>query len=351
MRIIHKDLSVGEIKVEPQSVEDLWYLSKIVEPGDSVSGSSFRRFKTDVEKADSGEKKKVFLTLEVSAVEMAENANKLRITGKILSGTPEEFVQAGSFHTIDVEPRNHLTIKKEWTPYHFELLDEAKKSSRHVKALLVVLDDAKATVAMLRTTGLAFLCELSCSANKRNLERFEEEKKSFFAELLKTIESTEADSIVVAGPGFTRDDFKKYVSSKNPKLASRFLLEHCSNAEKSGVHELLKRGVLQELLGQQKLQAEFSALELLKKSLGKDDGMAVYGPDDVKRALEMSAVKKLLVSDELLRKNKEVQKLLESARSAKAEILLFNSEDDAGLEFTTFGVAALLHYNLNFSKK
>jgi len=230
-------------------------------------------------------------------------------------------------------------------------LDEAKGASRHVKALLVVVDDGKATVALLRTSGLSFLCELENRANKRNPEKFEEEKKDFFSELLKILETTEADSIVVAGPGFASGDFRKYAAAKNAKLASRLILEHASNAERSGVHELLKRGVLQDLLGRQKMQEEFSALEALKKSVAKEDGMAVYGPADVARALEMSAVKRLLVADDLLRTNKEVQRLLDLARRAKAEILLFNSEDDAGLEFRTFGIAALLHYNLNFSKQ
>jgi stalled ribosome rescue protein Dom34 len=95
------------------------------------------------------------------------------------------------------------------------------------------------------------------------------------------------------------------------------------------------------------VQREFELLEKLKASLGKDDHLSCYGLDEVEKAVDMRAVALLMIEDELLRKNKALNLLMEKAESNGAEIAIFNSEDDAGREFSAFKIAALLRYKLN----
>ena len=45
MKIIHKDLKKGELKIKVDSSQDLWYLSNIIEQDDRVSGMTERKVK------------------------------------------------------------------------------------------------------------------------------------------------------------------------------------------------------------------------------------------------------------------------------------------------------------------
>ncbi|MBI5228896.1 mRNA surveillance protein pelota [Candidatus Micrarchaeota archaeon] len=347
MRIIHFDKRNNEMKLEPESLEDLWYLTKVVEPGDKAIARSLRRFKIELERAESGEKKPVLIELNVESVEFSESMNKLRLTGKILAGTPEEYVSVGSHHTLDIEPHHSFTLKKEFGPYHLKVLEEAKRSARQPVIQLVVMDDEKATVCSLERRGLSPFIEIQSRARKRDPESYEEFRKKYFSELMKLVEEGKRKTII-AGPGFAKEDFKKYVAEKKPKLISNMIFEHVSSSERSGVYELLKKGVVERVFGEQKLEEEFIALEKLKKSIASEDGLACYGVDEVKNAVELNAVEEILVLDELLRKNKEAQELVEKAEKKGAKILVFDSGDEAGQEFKTYKLAALLRFRTSY---
>ncbi len=352
MKIVHLDASLGEVKLEPETLEDLWTLSRLLEEGDEVEGKGWRRFKTPgLERGESGEKKAVHLRLRVVSVEFAESANKLRVTGVILHGEPQEYAPTGEHHTLDVELHGRLLVRKKLEPYHLALLREAQAKAKHVTALIVVMDDEKATFAQLQKRGIEFPFEVACHASKRDPATFEEGVKKYYSEVLQALDRAQAEKIVVAGPGFTTESFKKYAKDKNPKLAQKLSFEHASSAERSAVHELLKGGVLEKLLGEQKLAEEFSALEELKKHVAKEDGLAVYGLRDVQQAVAMSAASKIMVADALLRDKKtkgDANQLLDDARKSGADILIFNSEDDAGREFAAFQLAALLRFKLTY---
>ena len=350
MKIIHMDRENGEIKVEPKSLEDLWYLSLLIRKGDAVEGRSFRRFKpsNEGERADSGEKKPVRIRVEVSQVEFAESANKLRVSGKILWGEPAELVQAGSFHTIDAETGHPVKIFKKLAPYDLEILDEAKKSAVSVKAAILALDERKATFSTVGKSGIRHIAEIESGASKRNLSGFENSKKEFYGELYSMLANSDYEIIIVAGPGFAKDGFAKYLSCKDSKMHSKVRLEHSSTAERSAAAELLKRGALERVLDAQKIAGEFALLERLKLSLAKDDKMAVYGIKQVEEATGKYAVGTLLVTDELARNDRRAGEIMARARAARVPITIFNSNDDAGAEFRTFGIAALLRYRMDY---
>ena len=341
-----KDLTA----LSPESLEDLWVLTKLVAQGDEASASSLRRVKNlDLTRGDSGEKKRVRLRLRVERVEFAENANKLRVTGVILSGGPEEFVQVGEHHTLDVEINGKIDLHKDLNAFEREILAEAVAQHKRLKACLVVLDDRKATVALL-SDRLRFVCELESAASKRDPKGFAAAKSEFYGELAQLLEQQEADNLVVAGPGFAKDDFLKWLKERHPKLAVKTVTGSASTAEKSGVFELLKSGALDKLIAGKKLQEDFQAVEEFKKRLAKG-GAACYGLEETKQAVQARAVEVLLVLDELLRRASplaaEANALLDGAKRGGAKVRVLDSESEAGLEFESFKVGALLRYKLH----
>ena len=350
MRVMHFDEAEGSLKAEARNLEDLWYLSMIITPGAKVAGRSFRRFATaaEGERAKSGEKKPIHAVISAEQVEFSESANRLRVTGKIISGEPAEFVQAGAYHTLDVEVGSVITVSKQMTAFDREMVDEARKSAKAIKAAILALDDRKATFSVITNSGIKHKMEIESGASKRDLKGFDEAKKGFFFELYTLLSQSECEALIVAGPGFAKDDFAKYVKERDGKLFSKIRIEHANTAERNAASELLKRGAISRIMESQKMQEEFDVLEALKKSVARDDGYSVYGPKEVEKAVESGAVSELLVLDEVARKDAKAQKMIRTVRSSGGKIVIFNSQDDAGAEFRNFGIAARLRYKTNY---
>ncbi|MBI2646883.1 mRNA surveillance protein Pelota, partial [Candidatus Woesearchaeota archaeon] len=74
MKLLYSNLRKGEVKILTQNLDDLWYLSTIVEPNDIAQGKTLRKIKStsDEEKSKEAIKKPVFIKLEVEKVEFSK---------------------------------------------------------------------------------------------------------------------------------------------------------------------------------------------------------------------------------------------------------------------------------------
>lgn len=345
MKVLGFDRKEGRMKLVPEVLEDLWHLERILEPGDTVSSSSTRVFKAS--EAGEEERKKVRIELQAEKIEFSKAASKLRVTGKITGGSPEEYIQIGRHHTIDVELQKPVEIKKQWKEYQLQRIEKAKRSSKKPLIGIVVMDEGKALFATVREYGVEFGPELRNHASKGD-EKFEERRSQFFGDILKYLKDMKVNGVVVAGPGFARENLKKFISERDEELSKKLYFESCSTAEESGVYELLKKGVLSKIASEQKIEEEFSLLQSFLAELSKGSGLAVYGAEEVKKAIEYKALGKLLVVDELLRSDKSIEKLLDDAEKIKAEILLFSSESEAGKQLAGLsGIAGILKFEIH----
>jgi protein pelota len=341
MKIIHYEKKLGELKLATDTVDDLWHLEKVLSLGSRVEGHTTRTYKVGKKE----EKKHVYITIEVERVEFSKSFNRLRILGTIVAGNPEEFVQMGKYHTIEVSPRDKIKIIQDWKKHQINRLREAEKESKRPKIRIIVLDEQKALTAIVRSFGVEYGPELYSSASKRN-EKQQEAEKSYFGQIAAEIER-HPEKYVVAGPGFSRDNLKKFISQKYPDLLKKIIWETCSYAERSGVNELLKRGALEKIMGEERIEKETKLVEELITEIHKDSGLAAYGIAEVKKAVEAFAVKQLLILDEYLRTDSKAESLVEAADSAKAEIVIISSEEEPGMKLKGFGkIAALLKYKI-----
>ena len=95
MKIVHKNLKAGEVKLVVENAEDLWLLSQVIDAGDTLKGQTVRKLKVN-EEADAT-KRTVFMAI---GVEKTEFGQLLRVSGKITDG-PED-VPRGSYHTFSI---------------------------------------------------------------------------------------------------------------------------------------------------------------------------------------------------------------------------------------------------------
>ncbi|MFX1474839.1 MAG: mRNA surveillance protein Pelota, partial [Promethearchaeota archaeon] len=117
MKIVTRKLKKGLIVVVPESLDDLWHLYNIILPGDQIAARTVRRVRRDSEgsRPDRGERRRMFIRLEVEEVSLHKYSNRLRVKGRIIEG-PEEFVSLGTYHTINVEPGLKIEIIKTHWP-------------------------------------------------------------------------------------------------------------------------------------------------------------------------------------------------------------------------------------------
>lgn len=344
MKVLGFDKKEGHMKLVPEVLEDLWHLERVLEPGDVVSSSSTRVFKAS--EAGEEERKKVRIELQAEKIDFSKSASKLRVTGKITGGSPEEYIQLGRHHTIDVELQKPVEITKQWKEYQLQRIAKARESSKKPLIGMLVMDEGKALFALIREYGVEFGPELRNHASKGD-EKFEERRSQFFGDVMKQLGSMKVNRIVVAGPGFAKENLKKFISERDEELSKKLNFESCSTAEESGVYELLKKGVLSKIASEQRVEEEFLLLQSFLAELSRESGLAVYGAEEVRKAIDYKALGKLLVVDELLRKDKEIEKLLEDAEKMKAEILLFSSESEAGKQLMGLsGVAGILRFSI-----
>lgn len=345
MKLGKQDPKEGEIRLTPENTEDLWHIERLLTPGDAIIARTWRRYKA-VE-GDAGEKKAVTMRLSVEKVEFSPHVNRLRVTGKILDGSPAEFVQLGSYHTIDIEEHFPVSIIKEkWMAHHMARIKQAIAETKRPRLGMLVLDENRAIYATLRGFGVAYELELENSASKRD-DKFDEKVQSFFGEILKKLQSSQVGRIIVAGPGFGKENLLRFIKQKDAKLAQRIVLEHCSYAERSGINELLKRGVVSKVASEERAENELVLMDKFSTELRKESGLVAYGKKEVEEAVQSSAAETLMVLDELLRNDKEVESIVEEAEKRKVKLVIFSHESDGGRELSGFGgFAALLRFRM-----
>jgi len=342
MRIIKYKRQLEELALEPENFEDLWHLMKIINKGDVVISKSIRRYKSEGESRSAGEKKEVTVELLVDRVELHKHANVLRVIGKILGGFPEEYIQKGSFHTVDVEPGYVYKIRKtQWTTYDKGRIRDAEKSARRPTIRIVVMDDKLANVATLRGYGVDFDFELQSRTSKRD-DAYEENMRKYFAEIEKIIIGSKR--VLIAGPGFTTESFRDYIKNRNPKLLKMVTIEHTSTAEKSGVYELIKSGAIKKLTKEDRISTEFGKMEKYMAEKGKESGLAVKGNEEVKEAISYGAVGELYVLDDLVRKDPSI---LDEAKAKGVAITVFTSEEEPWKQLKKFGgIVGILRFRI-----
>jgi len=352
MRIVHQDAKRGIIELFPETLDDLWHLSHLIEPGDLVSSRTTRRIQDTTGerlRSDRGIKKTFFMGIRVESINFHKYTGKLRAKGVIEKG-PEDLVSLGSHHTLDLKLNNSVKIQKErWSRWHRKRIKEAIDASKIPKALVVVIEDDNADMGILRQYGVEYYGPIIGGiSGKRMVQKNRQQViNNFYDEIVNTIRKFEGiEGMVIAGPGFGKNDFYQFVSQKYPDIAHISRLESTGAGGRSGIHEVLQKGILEEMATEGRIAQEIRMMARVLEEIGKTSNMVTYGKKEVKTAAEAGAVEELLVIDELLRE-RNVEKIMDLTENLGGKVMVLSSEHDGGKQLSALGgVAALLRYAL-----
>lgn len=342
MEVKHKDLEEGVVEVRVTSLDDLWTLKGLIEAGDRVRARTHRResSRDDLTRSKRAERRPVTLVLEVESVEFHRHTERLRLLGVILEGDEDSL---GMHHTINVDVGKELSIEKDaWREDQLERLDEAGVEGPNVGILTI--EEGDAFYGLVRQFGVDKTFAMSRGSGKLYGES---SREGFFGEvgerLNRAFSSHELDAVVVAGPGFTKEDFADFVEERYPDLEGAIHLETCSGAGPGGVQEVIRRGAVERIGRETRLSRDSSAVEDLLETVARD-GPATYGSEAVERALELGAVERLLVTDEVLRRE-DLGEMLRKVENSGGNYAILSSEFEPGSKLDSLGgVAALLRF-------
>jgi len=341
-----------DAKVAVENLDDLWYLSSIIDPGDIVEGKTERKIKIG-ESGDRNQKvikKIVFLKIAIENIEFHQYASILRVSGKIVDG-PEDIAR-GSYHTFNVEPNTTIKIiKEEWLRFQSEKLKEACEKATP-KVLICLFDREDCYIAVLTKQGYKILTNL-----KGNVAKKQETKSmttNFYTEILDSLKEYDsrysASNIILASPAFWKEDFLKNV--KDQDIKKKFVLATASSVDEKAINEVLKRPETQTVLKSDRVAKELKLVEQLLDEISKE-GLAVYGIKETKTAIDAGAVKILLVTDHIIQKLRlqqkfnSLNKLMKNADKVGADIVIISSDHDAGKKLDGLGgIGSILRYKI-----
>ncbi len=343
MKVLKIDRKENEIQCIPETADDLWHLEKIISKNDIIFGTVDRKIKPKKE-GEKAERIKLFVELQVEGTHFEEYSNELRVNGIILSGKPEEFIEIKSHQNLEIGYGEKIRIKKEsLKTWQIDRLKKAEKTSASDALLAVMLDDEEAELAYINSYNIAKKATIK---EKIKGKRYAQEKSTYFEEILKTIISFNPKKIILAGPGFTKDNLKKFIEDKKIKGFPLILTESTNAISSTGFNELMKEGKIEKVEKDLQISKESKVIEEFLGLVAK--GKGEYGIDKVKAALEAGAVEKLIISETYLMQNRDkAEEILDLAEKNGSVMEIISSKNPQEKIIHGFGgVVATLRYKL-----
>ncbi|XP_061613321.1 protein pelota homolog isoform X2 [Phyllopteryx taeniolatus] len=349
----------------PEEAEDMWHTYNLLQHGDSLRASTIRKVQTESTTGSVGSSRvRTTLTLCVETIDFDTQACQLRVKGTNIE--ENQYVKMGAYHTIELELNRKFTLaKKSWDSVVLARIDEACDATQKADVAAVVMQEGLANLVLVTPamTLLRAKVELtiprkrrgSCTQHEKALERFYE---AVMQAILRHINFDVVKCILVASPGFVKDQFmthlfKEAVRQDNKLLLEnrpKFMMVHSSSGHKYSLKEILSDPTVTNRLSDTKAAGEVKVLEDFYKMLQHEPDRAFYGLAHVERAAEALAVDTLLVSDKLFR-HQDVPtraryvRLVDKVRDSGGNVRIFSSLHVSGEQLTQLsGVAAILRF-------
>lgn len=354
MRIVqrgHGEEGRERITLVPETVDDLWHLSHVLEPADLIEGDTTRRIQREEEnlRDTGGQREHLNVTIEVDDVEFARFANRLRVGGTIVDCSRED--QLGHHHTLNVETHDEVTLEKQFKSDQLERLEEAEETADNPEVAVATVEEGAASVHTVQQYGTEEYVSITKPTGKGEYARPRDE---LFAELGEALTHLDPDAIILAGPGFTKQDAHEYIEDNHRHLTDRISVVDTAAVGDRGVHEVLKRGAIEAVQTETRIAKEADLIDQLTERIA-EGAKASYGPENVAEAAEFGAVETLLVLDERLRKERhgegdwdiDVNEVIETVEQQGGDVVVFSTEFAPGEQLKNLGgIAALLRYRL-----
>ena len=219
---------------------------------------------------------------------------------------------SGSFHTLNLELHSAFTLRKhEWDSIALDRIEMACNPAQQADLAAVIMHEGLANICLItqyltinrqkiehtiprKRKGLS-------AQHDKGMERFFD---TIIAAIIKHIDFLVIKVVIIASPGFIKDQFFQYMMSKATREderrlienRSRFLLLHSSNGFKHALTEILQDPLIANRLSDTKAAGEVKALDDFMQLLNEEPEKAYYGFEVVERANQHQAIECKILS-------------------------------------------------------
>lgn len=210
--------------------EDMWHVYNLISVGDLVKASTFRKVVKEGTTAVSSQKVRLTVTIRVEGVDFDPEECAIRLSGRNQTESPH--IKLNAYHTIELEPHRNFTIQKaQWDTIFLERLETACNPVKQAQLAAIVMQQGLAHVCLI--TGHMTILRAKIERNipkkradgkvhRENVEKFFE---MVLQALLREIDFSIVKSVLIASPGYVKDDFFKYIIAEAVSSEDAFTKE------------------------------------------------------------------------------------------------------------------------------
>ena len=352
----------GIVHLIVDNTDDLWALYNIMAVGDCIKLATFRKVQHETGSKVTNTKKKIIITIRIEEIDYSPEA--IRFRGKNIS--QNEYIAIGQYQTDEIGVNSFFSLYKSyWDDFHLQTLKNATDITVTSEIAAILMEAEIAHLFYISNTSTVTKGKINQSIPKKRNGSTEHDKgkKKFFDKILnqfiKKINFENTKVLIIASPGFTKDDFKKYMEEQiesNPKEWSelknnlnKIIYTHSSSGFKHSLEEILSKPEIKKLIKDTKCVDDVTIMERFNEILGTDMDKIFFGYKSFEIAYEKKAINTLIITDGYLRK---LPPLTRKDLSAKIKdlklgstVCQFSSMHTTGEKIDEFGgICGILKY-------
>ena len=277
-------------------------------------------------------------------IECDLEAGVLRLSG--VNVVMSDAVKLGAHHTLEIETGRSFTVEKdEWDSVSLSRVEESCDPSRSAEIAAVIMSEGVASVYLITDTMTLVRSridmqiprkrKMSSSSHDKSLNRFFE---AVMQAILANIDFNRVKCVIIGSPAFTKDQFLDYMMQEAVRREytvltshrSMFLPVHCTSGHGLSLKEILEDENILSRISDTKASGEVRVLNEFFDLMKNKPDTTVYGRKHVQKALELKAIRTLMLTDALFRSTniatrKSYIDLVEEARKNDVEVKIFSS--------------------------
>ena len=355
----------GKVDLVIDNIEDLWCLYNLLAKGDYIKTATFRKIQHESGGKVQSTKKKLIVTIRIEEIDYDQDAGIIRIKGKNIS--ENEHISIGQYQTCELGKGSFFSLfKSYWDDIHVDTLKAATDPSLTADVASIIMEEGVAHLYFITNNLTTLKGKITQTIPKKRTgsSNHDKAKKEFFhkvlTQLVKDINFESVKCVVIASPGFTKDEFGDYMTNQietttkvydNIKAnLKKFIYVHSSSGYKQSLEEVLTKPDVKVLIKNTKYNDDNIVMERFNEVLGKEMDKAFFGLAAFEIASKKDAIDTLIITDNFLRTispttRKHVSNVMKGLKSKGVHVHKMSSQHVAGEKVDAFGgIVGVLKY-------
>lgn len=278
----------------------------------------------------------------------------------IFSGNVSDKDNVDNYQVFWIEPPEPVPLKLYRCEQRFITAPLEEMDANETTYGLIAIDKSEATVGILVGSTIKVVRSLNSTVpgkfktGGQSAQRFERIREGAAIEFYKRVGAVAIQEytfmknlkgIIIGGPGTTKQNFADG-SYMNEQIKDKIIgILDITYTNAFGLKELVDKA--QDLLSEDEVMTEKKAIQNFLETLGKKPEFIVYGLDNTKEALKMSAVDELIIVDNVVT-DEQLEELSELAEISKTKMTLVTDRTPEGVQLKGLtGIGGILRFPIH----